>query len=95
MLLEQIPRLALHRLITMHHRTPHPHRLAVHFEPVHFLHRLERRLFAVKHNKRLALALQATLGNDVENRPVVLEYPREGLLQRLNLDAFFEIIDLR
>ena len=65
--------LALDRFVAVRLGLLDLHDLAVHFESVHLLHSLERCLLAVKHNKRLALALQAALRNDIEDRSVVFE----------------------
>jgi hypothetical protein len=69
-------------------------RLAVQFEPAHVLDGVERALFGVEDDEGLALALERALGDDVEDRAVVLEDAREGFLHSIDLHALFEVGDL-
>jgi hypothetical protein len=91
---EQLWRLSLDRLVAVCLRPMHLHDLAVHLEPVHLLYRLQRGLFAVEDNERLALALQAALRDNIENRTVVLEDSSQGLLHGIDLNALLEVVDL-
>lgn len=96
MLLELLlSRLPLHRLIAVRLRQLNLHGLAIHLEPIHLLHGLQRRLLTVEHNESLALALQAGFSDDVDDGPIVRENGRERLLERIDLDAFLEVVDLR
>jgi hypothetical protein len=94
MLLKHIPRLALHRLITMRLCARNPYRFPIQLKRIHFLDGLERALVAVKHDKRLALALQRRFGNHVEDGAVVGEYARQRFFHRVDLYALFEVVDL-
>lgn len=68
--------------------------LAVQLEAIHLLDSLERRVFAVENDESLALAFQATLGNDVQYRAIVLEDFGESLLQCVDLHALLEVVNL-
>jgi hypothetical protein len=93
-LVEHICRFPLDRLIAVALRPRHLQHLAIQLEAVHFLNGLERRLFAVEDEERLALALQTALRNDVEYGAVALEDLCEGLLHRVDLYALLEVVDL-
>ena len=93
-LLEQLRRLALHRLVAVRARARHLDGLAVQLEAVHLLHGVERALLAVKHHKRLPLALERRLGNNVQHGAVVAKHARQRLLHRVDLDALLEVVDL-
>jgi hypothetical protein len=69
-------------------------RLAVQLEPIHILDGLERRLLAVEHDKGLPFALQAALGNHVQDRSVVRENAPQRFLEHVDGDALFEVVDL-
>jgi hypothetical protein len=91
---EHVRRFSLHRLVAVCFRPVHLQGLSVQLKPAHLLDRVERRLLAVKHDERLALALQAALRNNIQNRAVVLEDLCERLLHRVDLDTLLEIVDL-
>jgi hypothetical protein len=93
-LLEQVCSLPLDSLVAMCLRPVHLQRLAVQLESAHLLDSIQRRLFAIKDDERLALALQAALRNNIQNRAVVLKDLRECLLHRVDLDALLEVVDL-
>jgi hypothetical protein len=93
-LVEHVCRFPLDGLVAVGFRPGHFQSLTVHFESVHLLHRLQRRLLAIEDDECLALALQAALSNNVQYGPVVLEDFGECLLHRVDLDALFEVVDL-
>jgi hypothetical protein len=93
-IVEQFRRLSLDGLVAVCLRPVHLHDLAVHFESVHLLDRLQRSLLAVKDDERLTLALQTALRNNIENRAVVLEDSCQGLLHGIDLNALLEVVDL-
>lgn len=93
-IVEQFRRFSLDCLVAVCLRPVHLHDLAVHLEPVHLLYRLQRGLFAVEDNERLALALQTALRDNIENRTVVLEDSSQGLLHGIDLNALLEVVDL-
>jgi hypothetical protein len=93
-LIEHVGCFALDRLIAVCFRPSHPHFLAVHWEAVHSLGCLHRRLLTIEDDKSLSLALQTALSNDIENGAVALEDNIECLLHGVNLDAFLEVVDL-
>lgn len=92
--LEHVWCFPLDRLVAMCLCPLHLHDLAIHLKAVHLLDRLERCLLAVKHNKRLSLALQAALRNHIEDRAVVLKHPGERLLHGIDLDTLLQVVDL-
>jgi hypothetical protein len=94
MLLEHLRRLALHRLIRMRLRSCNLDGLAVELKPTHVLDGVERALLGVEHDEGLALALERALGDDVEDRAVVLEDAREGFFHGVDFHALFEVGDL-
>jgi hypothetical protein len=69
-------------------------RLAVQLEPIHILDGLERGFLAVEHDEGLPLALQAALGNHVQDRPVVREDAPQRFLEHVDGDTLFEVVDL-
>ena len=91
MLLPQLPRLPLDRLIAVRPRPLHAHRLAVQLEPAHLLDGAQHGLLAIEHDKRLALALERALGDDVQHGAVVVEHARERLLQGIDFHALLEV----
>jgi hypothetical protein len=93
-LVKHFCRLALDRLIAVRLRFGHLHSLAVHLETIHLLNRIQTGLLAIEYDKGLALALQAALRYNVEDRAVVLEDDSEGFLEGIDLDALFEVVDL-
>jgi hypothetical protein len=93
-LVEHVCCLSLDRLVAVCFRLGYLQGLAIQLESSHLLDCLQCGLFAVKHNKRLALALQATFSNNVEYRAIVLKDFGESLLHGIDLNALFEIIDL-
>ena len=94
MLVKHVWRLPLDRLVAVRLGLGHLHSLSVHGEAIHLLDGVQTRLLAVEDDKGLALALQAALGYDIEDRAVVLEDDDEGFLEGIYLDAFLEVIDL-
>lgn len=94
MLFEHLCCFSLNRLVAVRFRLGHLEGFAVQLETAHFLDRFECGLLAVKHDKSLALALEAALRDNVEYRSVVLEDFGESLLHGVDLDALFEIADL-
>jgi hypothetical protein len=93
-LIKHVLRLSLDRLIAVRLRPRHLHGLAVHLEAIHLLNRIQTGFFAIEHDKGLALALQAALRYNIENRTVVFEDDSEGFLEGIDLDALFEVVDL-
>jgi hypothetical protein len=93
-IVKQLRHLALDCLVAVCLRPVYFHDLAVHFESVHLLDRLQRSLLAVKDDERLTLALQTALRNNIENRAVVLEDSCQRLFHGIDLDALLEVIDL-
>jgi hypothetical protein len=92
--LEQLARFSLDRLVAVCLRPVHLHDLAVHLKPIHLLHGLQRRLLAVEDDECLALALQTALCDHVEYGAVVLEDAGEGLFHGVDFDALLEVVDL-
>jgi hypothetical protein len=93
-IVEQFRRLSLDGLVAVCLRPVHLHDLAVHFEAVHLLYRLQRSLLAVEDNERLSLPLQTALRNHIQDRAVVLKDSRQGLLHGIDLNALLEVVDL-
>lgn len=94
-LVEHSGRLPLDRLVAVRLRARNLERLAVHLKAVHLLHSVQAGLLAIEHDEGLALALQAALSDDIEDGAIVFEHDGERLLQRLDLDALLEVVDLR
>jgi hypothetical protein len=93
-LVEHVRCFSLDRLVAVCFRLRHLQGFAIQLEAGHLLYRLQCGLFAVEHNERLALALQTTLGNNVEYGSIVLKDFGEGLLHGVDLDALLEVVHL-
>jgi hypothetical protein len=92
-LVEHVPGLALDRHVAVLLCLLHLHDLAVHRETIH-QHSLLCRLLVVEDHKGLALALEAALGDDIDDRTEVVKDGVECALEFIDLDALLEVADL-
>jgi hypothetical protein len=93
-LLKEVCCLRLDRLVAVALCHRDLHLLAIHRKAAHFLDCIDTALSAIEHDKCLALALQAALGDDVENRAIGLEDGGKGFFESVDSDALFKIADL-
>lgn len=86
--------LPLNRRITPRLRKVHLHRLPKQLEILDLLDRLLRARHIAEHHKRLPLRLQVGLGHDVDDLAVFTQELGERLLEGVDLDGLFEVLDV-
>lgn len=70
------------------------HRLVEQLEAVHVLDGGQRRLGLVEHDEGLPLGLEVRLGDHINHVAIFREDGAQGLLERLRLDALFQVTDV-
>lgn len=86
--------LHLHRLIAARLGLGQAHGLVKQREAVRLVNRLGGAGLIVKDDKRLALGLEVLLGDNVDDLAKLGEDGAQRARQGLNLDPFFEILDV-
>lgn len=70
------------------------HRLIKELEPINLINGIRSRLNTIEDDKRLALGLQVSLRDDVDDVAIFREDFFKRFFQLVDFDSFFEVADL-